>query len=579
MIRPHSRAVSLAALCLAFLAAPAFCQDRAPAAANDPAIELDQKIIADAAKTSEIMKNLGYLSDVIGPRLTGSANLKRANEWTAEVMKSYGLQNVHLEPWEIPVGWDRGTATMKLIEPDNGRTLMVAAAGWTPGTNGKLVSDVVVINARTKADLEKYKGKLKGAVIIRGEPQKIAPITDLSYPIGGGGGRKKDNAKTDEKKDDAKKDVAKADEKKDDLGPKPKNPGRTGMGFGDFAFQRELGQFLREEGAAVMLRDSAKPYELLNMTGSWRSQGPMAKDGGGGDRANAPEPMPSLFITHEHYALLYRLATRPEPAKTKVEVEITAKFVPGPITVYNTVGEIPGEKADEFVVVGAHLDSWDLGQGTTDNGTGSCVVLETARLLAKSGVKPKRTIRFILFTGEEEGLHGSKQYCIRHKDEMAKTSVCLVHDTGTGKVLGFGLQGREAIKPIMDRELVSLKNVGGFNGCTLRSMGGTDHLSFEQAGVPGFACDQDMDEYRLTHHTQADTFDKAKEPNLIQGAQVMAVTAMRVANLPDLLPRDRPKGAFNRGQGGGAEPKKDGEQKKEDAQKEPLVIQPRLVGR
>jgi Zn-dependent M28 family amino/carboxypeptidase len=305
----------------------------------------------------------------------------------------------------------------------------------------------------------------------------------------------------------------------------------------------------------------------------------MAKDGaGGGDRANPPEPMPSLFITHEHYALLYRLATRPD-AKTKVEVEITNKFIPGPITVYNTVGEIPGEKADEFVVVGAHLDSWDLGQGTTDNGTGSCVVLETARLLAKSGVKPKRTIRFILFTGEEEGLHGSQQYCTRHKDEMAKTSVALVHDTGTGKVLGFGLQGREVIKPIMDRELVSLKNLGGFTGCTLRPISGTDHQSFERVGVPGFACDQDMDEYRLTHHTQADTFDKAKEPNLIQGAQVMAVTAMRVANLPELLPRDRPKGAnkggFGRGKddpNAGADPKKD-----EPPKKEELSVAPRIV--
>lgn len=574
MSRPLPRAVAVAALCLAFLAVRAYAQD-APAAANDPALNLDAKIIADAAKTSEIMRNLAYLSDVIGPRLTGSANLKRANEWAAEVMKSYDLSNVHLEPWEIPVGWERGTATMKLIDPDNGRSLMVAAAGWTPGTNGKLVCDVVVINARTKADLEKYKGKLKNAVILRGEPQKIAPITDLSYPIGGGP-RKKDNAKDGEKKDEPRKEEAKeaaADPKKAGEEPKPKNSGRAGMGFGDFAFRRELAEFLRAEGAAVMLQDSGKPYELLNMTGSWRMQGPMAKDGG--DRANAPEPMPSLFITHEHYALLYRLATRPEPAKTKVEVEITAKFVPGPITVYNTVGEIPGEKADEFVVVGAHLDSWDLGQGTTDNGTGSCVVLETARLLARSGVKPKRTIRFVLFTGEEEGLHGSRQYVARHKDEMPKTSVALVHDTGTGKVLGFGLQGREAIKPIMDRELVSLKNVG-FTGVTLRSLNGTDHQSFEAVGVPGFACAQDMDEYRLTHHTQADTFDKAKEPNLIQGAQVMAVTAIRIANLPDLLPRDRPPGSgFNRGpKSGNEEPKKD------DAKKgagEPLAIAPRLV--
>jgi carboxypeptidase Q len=565
MSRPLPRAVALAALCLA-LAIRAQAQDAAPAAANDPALNLDAKIIADAQKTSEIMKNLAYLSDVIGPRLTGSANVKRANEWTAEVMKSYGLANVHLEPWEIPVGWERGTATMKLVDPDNGRSLMVAAAGWTPGTHGKIVADVVVINARTKADLEKYKGKLKGAVILRGEPQKIAPITDLSYPIGGGP-RKKDNAKDGEKKDQPRKEEAKEAGKE----PRPKNAGRAGMGFGDFAFRRELAEFIRTEGAAVMLQDSGKPYELLNMTGSWRTPGPAAKDGG--DRATAPEPMPTLFITHEHYALLYRLATRPEPATTKVEVEITAKLIPGPITVYNTVGEIPGEKADEFVVVGAHLDSWDLAQGTTDNGTGSCVVLEAARLLVRSGVKPKRTIRFVLFTGEEEGLHGSRQYVARHKDEMPKTSVALVHDTGTGKVLGFGLQGRAAIQPILEKELVSLKAVG-FTGVTLRSLNGTDHQSFEAVGVPGFACAQDMDEYRLTHHTQADTFDKAKEPNLIQGAQVMAVTAMRVANLPNLLPRDRPAGSgFNRGPRGG-EPKKDDVKK---GAGEPLAVAPRVV--
>jgi hypothetical protein len=578
MIRHHHWAVALAAVCLIAWASPGYCQD----AADKAALELDAKIISDAAKTSEIMKNLGYLSDVIGPRLTGSANLKRANDWAVEVMKKYSLQNVHLEPWEMPVGWERGTATMKLIDPDNGRSLIVAAAAWTPGTKGKLISDVVVIDARTKADLEKYKGKLKDAVILRGAPQRIAPITDLSYGPGGGN-RKKDFSKTDEKKDDAKKaetkkDDAKDEKKPDEKTPERKGPGRAGMGFGDFAFQRELGDFLRAEGAAVMLRDSGKPYELLNMTGSWRMQGPMAKDAaGGGDRGNAPEPMPSLFITHEHYALLYRLATRPD-AKTKVEVEITNRFIPGPITVYNTVGEIPGEKADEFVVVGAHLDSWDLGQGTTDNGTGSCVVLETARLLAHCGVKPKRTIRFVLFTGEEQGLHGSRQYVSRHKDEMPKTSVALVHDTGTGKVMGFGLQGREAIKPIMDRELVSLKNLGGFTGCTTRSLSGTDHQSFEAQNVPGFACDQDMDEYRLTHHTQADTFDKAKEPNLIQGAQVMAVTAMRVANLPDLLPRDRPKGANKGGFGrakedpSAADPKKDDPPKKEE-----LSVTPRVV--
>src|SRR5262249_52330153 len=146
-----------------------------------------------------------------------------------------------------------------------------------------------------------------------------------------------------------------------------------------------------------------------------------------------------------------------EPARTRLEIEVTNKMIEGPIVVYNTVGEIKGsEKPDEFVVVGAHLDSWDLAQGTTDNGTGSCVVLEAARILATSGFRPKRTIRFVLFTGEEQGLHGSRKYVEQHKDEMPKTSMCLVHDTGTGKVTGIGLQGREVLKPILESEFVSL---------------------------------------------------------------------------------------------------------------------------
>jgi Zn-dependent M28 family amino/carboxypeptidase len=235
--------------------------------------------------------------------------------------------------------------------------------------------------------------------------------------------------------------------------------------------------------------------------------------------------------------LLYRLATRPEPAKTRIEIELTNKIIPGPITVYNTVGEIKGsDKPDEFVILGAHLDSWDLAQGTTDNGT--CVVLEAARILAKSGVKPQRTIRFVLFTGEEQGMYGSKAYVQKHKEEMAKISLCLVHDTGTGKVTGIGTQGRAAVKPVLEAELASLKDLG-FKEVNTRSMGGSDHQSFEAAGVPGFAVQQDLSEYRLTHHSQSDTLDKAKEADLIQGAQVLAVTALRVANMPELLPRTK----------------------------------------
>jgi carboxypeptidase Q len=564
--------------------------DKSDAAATDP-VALDKKILADIKANSHVSKNLQHLCDVIGPRLTGSSNLKKANEWAAEKMKEYGLTNVKLEPWEIPVGWERGTATMKMVEPNPGKQIPVAANAWTPGTKGKITGEVVFMDARTKDDLAKYKGKLKDALILSRPPSNVAPITDLSYlgsrPQAPAAPPKEDEPKKDEVKkeetkkdeptadvDDPKKEEAKKDEKKAEQPPAqppaaqpPAGGGRGGFG-GDFmAFRRELSAFLRAEGAVCMLSDSAKPHGLIVTNGSWPSE---ARDG------NRPaEPMPSLNLSHETYAMLYRLATSKDGPKPKVEVEITNTFIPGPITVYNTVGEIVGsEKPDEFVVIGAHLDSWDLGTGATDNGTGSCTVLEAARTLgalAKQGIKPKRTVRFVLFTGEEQGLHGSKQYVARHKDEMAKTSACLVHDTGTGKVLGLAMQGRTKVRDVLEPELVSLKEVDGWKGLNMRNQGGTDHLSFDSVGVPGFACDQDTDEYRLTHHTQTDTYDHVKIPNIVQGAQVMSVAVMRIANLPDMLPRERqPRAGGGRGGPGGpppAEEKKD-EVKKEETKKE-----------
>jgi hypothetical protein len=372
-----------------------------------------------------------------------------------------------------------------------------------------VTGDVVILKARTKAELQQYKGKLKNAVILTAAPANVKPITDLSYgpPTAG------------PKKDEPKKD----EPKKIDEQPIRAELQPGGMGA-------DLTEFLKAEGAACLCSDAGKPHGLLVTTGGWPA-----------DRAAAEARLPRVFMAHEHYAMLYRLAGRADAA-TRVEVEIENRFVPGPITVFNTVGEVTGaEKPDEFVVVGAHLDSWELASGTTDNGTGSCVVLEAARTvaaLAKAGHRPRRTIRFALFSGEEQGLYGSRKYVERHKDELPRHSAAIVHDTGTGKVTGFGVLGRESCKKILDVELAGLKAVDGWQGLTAGGLrGGTDHWSYHTAGVPGFACNQEIDEYRLTHHTQSDTFDKAKEPNLIQGAQVMAVTAVRIANLPELLPR------------------------------------------
>jgi len=223
MYRTPPRQTVLAALCLVAFALSAHSQD----SPDKSALDLDAKIIADALKSSEIMKNLGYLSDVIGPRLTGSANLKRANDWSAELMKQYGLQNVKLEPWEIPLGWERGTATVKLIDPDNGRSLTVCAAGWTPGTKGKITSDVKVLTIKKKSDLDQYRGKLKDAVILVGEPSKVAPVTDLSY--GPGSGRKKDDKKPTER---PKGELTRKEQEE---------------------LQREVAEFFRTEGVAVRL--------------------------------------------------------------------------------------------------------------------------------------------------------------------------------------------------------------------------------------------------------------------------------------------------------------------------------------
>jgi carboxypeptidase Q len=497
----HGRRVLPALAVLGLLAAvtaAAAAQKPAPA---DAAVELDKKLIAGAKADSQILANLKYLCDEIGPRLTSSAALKRANLWAAERMKAHGLVNVRLEPWSIPEGWQRGHARARIVEPDNGRSLSVASMGWHPGTPGKVQGDVVVLKASDSKELAAYKGKLKGAVVLLGPPAKLPALKDPDA-MGGQLG----------------------------AGPDPgKGAGKKGKRSfeGFFAFRKERAEFLVREGAAGVLSDAGKHFGLLFTSGGWQ----------GKDRPSAGNRLPTLAVAHNHYELLYRLATRPAPARTRVELDVSNTFVPGPLPVHNTVGEIRGkEKPDELVVVGAHLDSWDLGQGATDNGTGTAVVLEAARVLAKCGTPPRRTIRFVLFTGEEQGLHGSRAYVQKHKDELPRTSACLVHDTGTGKVVGLGGGGRPAVRELLEKELVSLKPLG-LTDFPARVMGGSDHASFNRAGVPGFIFKQERAGYQFTHHSQADTFDRVREADLVQGAQVMAVAAMRLANLPELLPR------------------------------------------
>src|SRR5580704_9960015 len=468
-----------------------------PTAAPDnpyPYADDDARILAEIQNNSEAMANLEYLSDSIGARLSGAPGLKRANEWTKQKFSEYGLTNVHLEPWTVERTWTRGTASARITAPAE-HPLVIAAAAWSPSTPGAVHGPIVYFDAKEKKDYAKFHGKLKGAIVIYQEPAVLSP----PMPV--------DNTRAFTR-------------------PMQKPPARIGeLPEGDpydaiLLMEKERAEFWKSEGVIAVLRDSGKPQGLLNMTDVSLSR-------------YAEGMIPAAFVTGEGYRMIWRLMKH---GPVTVEIAMTNSFGK-PVEVYNTVADLRGsEKPDEMAIIGGHLDSWDLATGSTDNGTGSMAVLEAARALSKLKMKPKRTIRFVLFSGEEQGLWGSLEYVKRHQDELEKISAVLVHDTGTGRVLSIGMHDNYQDRELMDQVLTPLPELKLLEPSMARSYG-TDHLSFDDAGVPGFFCIQDPAEYRLTHHSQTDTFDKVWKDDLNQGAQVLAAWAYNTAQLPGMLPR------------------------------------------
>jgi hypothetical protein len=511
LIRKAFLVVSIVALPASVLAqAPPPAGPKAPArhgvsagsglssSAPEPSGEIKavtQAILEEIDKRSELMANIEYLCDMIGPRLTGSPNLTKANRWTRDKFQQYGLSNPHLESWTIERAWTRGDAQGRVVVPVEQRILL-ESAGWSPSTKGAQRGAVVHVKAQSADELSPYKGKLKGAWVL---------FSEVSVQ------------------------------------PSPKQPGPNLEGemrrrMRDYNRRREfhpaLKKFLIEEGAAGILRDSNKEHGLIDMTGASSNF--------------TPAELPEAFLTTESYGLIWRLLKR---GPVEIEVNLKNSFSAGEVEVFNTVADLTGaEKPDEVVLIGGHIDSWDLGTGATDNGTGIMAVLEAARALKAVGVKPKRTIRFVLFSGEEEGLHGSRAYVKSHEKEMPKVAGVLVHDMGTGRVRSIGLQGRYDLREVMDHVVEPFKEAVNLEELSMRSMMGTDHLSFLPHGVPAFSVVQDAAEYRKTHHTESDTFDKVYSDEINQGAKVLAAWAYSVAMLPDILPRD-PKppqpGMFN----------------------------------
>lgn len=461
---------------------------------ESPLAATDAKILAEIQEHSEVMQNLEYLSDNIGPRLTGSPQLKQANEWTRDMFQKYGLANTHLEAWQISHAWTRGTAQARIFAPAE-HPLTIASAGWSPGTQGAVRGPVVYFDAKKKEEFQKFHGKLKGAIVIYQEPASLSPPR--------------------------KAPPSPAERPMQEPPPLPGEPAAPSpfAAFEEEARQRT--EFWKQEGVAAVLRDSGKPHGLLNMTDISKEPFDIGE-------------IPTAFVTGEGYRMIWRMMKH---ATVQIEIEMENFFSDKPLEVYNTVAEIRGsEKPDEVVILGAHLDSWDLGTGSTDNGTGSMAVLEAARALSKLDLKPKRTIRFVLFTGEEEGLVGSVKYVEVHKSDLAKISAVLVHDTGTGRVLKLGLHDNYQDRELVDQVLAPVRELKLLEPSMSRSFG-TDHASFDDVGVPGFFCMQDFAEYSQTHHSQSDTFDKVWKDDLNQSAEVLAAWAYNTAELPVMLPR------------------------------------------
>ena len=453
-------------------------------------------IIREGMAQSPVTADLQFLTDVIGPRLTGSPAMRRANEWTLRKLRDYGADSVALEPWPFGVAWQRGPLTVRILAPHE-RWVAGASWGWSPGTRGPTAGDVIYMDATTPDDFRsRFAGKMRGGWLMLAAP----------YPRMNPAAR----TTTDSLRVDSLRRAS-----------RERNQRLT---TDQRAFLAELPALLAREGIAGTLIDGAKDFGLFTMSGS----------------PDDISPYPQVVIGNDIYTELYRALQRAETAR--IEVTVTNTIGRDTLVQWNTVGEIRGsERPDEVVILGAHLDSWDLGTGATDNAAGSIAVLEAARLLGAlkaSGVRPRRTIRFVLFTGEEQGLYGSQYYVVAHASELARVQAILVLDNGTGRITAVPMQGRDELQDLwrsMMRPLTTLGPIAVRSG----TKGGTDHLPFLAAGVPAFNYDQLSRGYDDTHHSQIDVFERAVPADVAQAATVMAVNAFQLANLNVLLPRTR----------------------------------------
>ncbi len=467
-----------------------------------------EQIREEGLERSQMDPMAQYLTDVIGPRLTASPGIRHAREWIAEKLSEWGLENIETESWgEFGQGWSREFYSGQILSPYV-QPLHAQSAAWTGSTDGSVTARVVIVKADSVSDLEQYRGRLANTFVLLDAATDIDPefeqwdrrfaVEDLLTPVEPGAGNDFD----------------------------PQRRARfMEMRQRMEALRAARDELFREEGVAGLLSRSSRSYGILRSTSNQA-----------GRNADNPEPLAQLVVSAEQYGQIYRNVERGVPVE--LEVNIQNQFHSDDLNGYNLLADIPGtDLADEYVMVGGHLDSWYMGSGAVDNAAGCLVMMEALRILKALDLEPRRTIRIALWSGEEQGLLGSRAWVENHSDLNDKISAYLNYDNGTGKIRGIYTQMNEAVIPIFEQILWPFRDLGVVS-VWHRNTGGTDHLAFDGAGIPGFQFIQDPIEYsQRHHHTYLDTYDHMLIDDLMQSAVVVAATAYQLAMRDEMLPR------------------------------------------
>ena len=497
-------------------------------------LNMMMRIREEGFTNSKVMDTAGYLCDVIGPRLTGSPNSKKAHEWTRRQLESWGLVNAHVESWSFGRGWSVEHASAHLTAPDHA-PLLVYPRAWTPGSKGPVKGKVVAVKIYSESDFEKYRGKLAGKILLTADKREIQPHELPDF-----------KRLTDQQLQELKKYNMPS-------GGQFLSGGMEGYSK-SIEFQKRLRQFYRDEKVLAIIEPAQGAGGILR-----RVRGPDYHKPG------VELPIPNLMMSTEQYNRLMRLLDR--KTEPEVEIDVRVSFYDDDLLDGNTVAEIPGgDKKEEVVMLGAHLDSWDFGTGATDNAAGCAVAMEAVRILKTLGVQPRRTIRIALWGGEELGLLGSSEYVSRHlaslpepadpaekqvpsflrkqeggldlKPDYSKFSVYFNLDEGGGKIRGVYAQDNLSAAAIFENWLKPLSDLGATTVTVNRNDGGTDHLSFDAVGLPGFQFIQDeLDYSSRTLHTNMDVYDRLQEQDLMQASVVMAAFVYNAAMRDESFPR------------------------------------------